>query len=72
MIAPLRPHPTPRRERRPTEGVRRARRWIVRTLLAESSEPRDSSAESQRSWFAALWIVGIAVAYLVYLVQSRF
>ena len=72
MIAPIRETQSSRPERPRTEGVRRARKWIVRTLLTVHSAEPPPQRNARRAWFAAGWIVFVAVAYAAYLAIDWF
>lgn len=67
MIAPIRETPSPRSEPPRTEGVRRARKWIVRTLLTVHPAEPPARDDARRAWTAAGWVVFVAVAYAAYL-----
>jgi hypothetical protein len=72
MIAPLRETSSPTKEPPQTEGVRRARKWIVRTLLTvHSAEPRPRG-EARRAWLAAAWVTLVAASYAAYLLVDLF
>lgn len=62
MIAPLRPQPRSTSPLRERSGLRKARRWIVRSLL---QSPQSSSApvSPRTAWLLALWMLFTAVAY---------
>lgn len=67
MIAPIRETTSPTQEPPRPEGVRRARKWIVRTLLTiHPAEPKPR-AGVHRAWFATAWVVFVAAAYAAYL-----
>ncbi len=68
MIAPLREDPTPQTAPRPhPAGMRRARKWIVRTLLTVHSAEPPTQPDKQKAWLAATWISIVAAAFLGHL-----
>lgn len=71
MIAPIRETPPVRADRPRSEGMRRARRWIVKTLLVEHRPERSSDRARLHYVVAALWMVGIAAAWVGYVVLQR-
>lgn len=73
MIAPIRETSSPTQTQPPrTEGVRRARKWIVRTLLTVHPAEPKPSGDARRIWTATGWIVFVAVAYGAYLAFDFF
>lgn len=63
MIAPLRdatPPATPPRSRR---SLRRARRWIMRTLVEQPAEPKPAQHDRLRISLVVAWVVLVAAAY---------
>lgn len=71
MIAPIR-EPECRRERSTTQR-RKARRWIVESLMSRSEvEPRRVPSAGWKAWLAAFWIVMVAATYLVKMLGGYF
>lgn len=64
MIAPIRDI-SPAEARRLAQR-RKARRWIVESLLSRAEpKPRAESAAAWKQWFCTAWIVFVAGVYLV-------
>lgn len=72
MIAPLRPLPSqrPHAERRRSRQLRRARHWVFANFLSSTEPESDAPTKSGRAWAAAVWMVGIAAAWVGYMAAS--
>lgn len=72
MIAPIKPPLMPRGKVRTGRNLRKARTWVVHSLLRDRSEPRSSARDKSalRAWFAVAWMWFVAGAYLLHLLTS--
>lgn len=71
MIAPIRD--TSPTETRNKAQRRKARRWIVESLLSRPvAEPRAESYATWRQWVSAAWIVLVAIVYLIHMLGGYF
>jgi len=69
MIAPIRD--TSPTETRGKVQRRKARRWIVESLLSRPvAKPRAVSYAAWRQWACAAWIVLVAIVYLIHMLGS--
>lgn len=65
MIAPLRDVAEPATAPRSKRSLRRARRWIMRTLVEQPAEPAPGTNDRLRVWLIVGWVVLAATAYFV-------
>jgi hypothetical protein len=63
MIAPLRDTTEPATPPRAKQSLRRARRWIRRTLIEQPAEPTPPRHDRLRIALITGWIVLVAAAY---------
>lgn len=63
MIAPLRDTSEPATPPRVKQSLRRARRWIRRTLVEQPAEPTTVRHDGLRTWLVVGWIVLVAAVY---------
>lgn len=71
MIAPIRE--TPQADSRRAAQRRKARRWIVESLLSRpESQPQATSSSTWGQWACAAWITLVAIAYLAAMLGGYF
>lgn len=74
MIAPIRP--TKYKTSPPPRGtsMRKARRWIVQSLLSRRENDRTSKVRisPHAAWLAAAWMLVVAGTFVVVMARSRF
>lgn len=71
MIAPIR-ESSPRESRRAAQR-RKARRWIVESLLSRAdTQARPTRRSGWQGWLCACWIVLVAIVYLTEILASYF
>lgn len=72
MIAPIKPPLMPRGEFRTGRNLRKARTWVVHSLLRDRSDPQSSVSDksARRTWCAVAWMWFVASAYLLHLLNS--
>ncbi|MBL9093946.1 MAG: hypothetical protein JNL96_22200 [Planctomycetaceae bacterium] len=73
MIAPIRPVGRPPRSRPERSGVRKARRWVARSLLDPAHVPPFGGSIATRGvWPAVGWMLFVAAFYLWHMLRERF